>query len=86
MGMRRMITRQGHTIMGMLNTTPIGHLNRESGLAPTEVLLEGRQLRYGSTSGPTRPADRSARSDLSVNFRERDHHTRPGEYAPGNRH
>ena len=45
-GIQLMINRQARAITGMLKSTPIGPLVREASLAPAEVLLEARQLRY----------------------------------------
>jgi ribonuclease HI len=83
-GMQRMINRQARAITGMLKTTPIGLLNREAGLTPAEVLLEGRQLRYTARLLGL-PEDSPARSILPVSFREGDQHAQPGEHTPGNR-
>ncbi|KAJ5453717.1 uncharacterized protein N7458_004673 [Penicillium daleae] len=83
-GMQRMMNRQARAITGMLKTTPMGLLNREAGLTPAVVLLEGRQLRY-TTRLLGLPDDSPARSTLPVSFREGDQHAQPGEHTPGNR-
>jgi len=83
-GIQLMINRQAGAITGMLKSTPIGPLVREASLAPAEVLLEARQLRY-TTRLLSLPENHPAKKILPVSFREGDQHAQPGEQTPGNR-
>ena len=78
-----MVNRGARKITGMLKTTLIGPLVRETGLAPAETLLEARQLGY-TTRLLGLPEDNPTRKILPVSFREGDQHAQPGEQTPGN--
>lgn len=72
-----MINRQARANTGMLKAIPIGPLVREASLAPAEVLLEARQLRY-TTRLLGLPEGHPANKIPPVSFQEGDQHAQPG--------
>jgi ribonuclease HI len=73
-----LINNQARAVTGMLRTTPIGPLIRETALEPAEALLDTKRRQY------TRrllglPLRHPAAEILPITFRERDAHAQPGE-------
>jgi hypothetical protein len=64
-----MVNRQARAITGIARTSPLGPLIKETGLCPTEALLDRRQRQYTLRVLALSKGD-PAREVLPVSFRE----------------
>lgn len=77
-GLQGLINNQARAVTGMLRSTPIGPLIRESALEPAEALLDTKQRRYALRLLGL-PLGHPAAEILPITLREGDAHAQPGE-------